>query len=121
VKSIRQGHLNLQDAYARIEGGQAWLHQCDILPYDKASHEQHEARRVRRLLLHKREIQRLYGQVMVKGVALVALRAYWKDRRVKIQLGLGRGKASHDKRQDIKKKEARREIDRALAHARKQR
>lgn len=121
VKSIRQGHLNLQDAYARIEKGQVWLHQCDILPYDKASHEQHEARRTRRLLLHKREIQKLHLQVMVKGVALVALKAYWKDSRVKIQLALGKGKASHDKRDDIKEKEAKREIDRALAHSRKNR
>ena len=121
VKSIRQGHLNLQDAFARIEKGQVWLHQCDILPYDKASHVQHEARRTRRLLLHKREIQKLYGHVMVKGVALVALKAYWKDSRVKIQLALGKGKASHDKRDDIKEKEAKREIDRALAHSRKNR
>jgi SsrA-binding protein len=121
VKSIRQGHLNLQDAFARIDNGQVWLHQCDILPYDKASHEQHEARRIRRLLLHKREIQKLYGQVMVKGVALVALKAYWKENRVKIQLALAKGKASHDKRDDIKKKEAKREIDRALAHSRKNR
>jgi SsrA-binding protein len=119
VKSIRQGHLNLQDAFARIEKGQVWLYQCDILPYDKASHEQHEARRTRRLLLHKREIQKLYGQVMVKGVALVALKAYWKDSRVKILLALAKGKAAHDKREDIKKKEARREIDRAMAHARR--
>jgi SsrA-binding protein len=119
VKSIRQGHLNLQDAFARVEKGQVWLHQCDILPYDKASHEQHEARRTRRLLLHKREIQKLYGQVMVKGVALVALKAYWKENRVKILLALARGKAAHDKREAIKKKEARREIDRAMAHARR--
>ncbi|MGI8602563.1 MAG: SsrA-binding protein SmpB [Verrucomicrobiales bacterium] len=115
VKSIRQGHLNLQDAFARIEKGQAWLHQCDILPYDKASHEQHEARRPRRLLLHKREINKLYGHVMVKGMALVALKAYWKNGCVKIQLALAKGKASHDKREDVKKKEAGREVQRELA------
>jgi SsrA-binding protein len=115
VKSIRQGHFNLQDAYARVEKGQVWLYQSDILPYDKASHEQHEARRVRRLLLHKREINKLFGQVMIKGAALVALKAYWKDRRVKIQLALAKGKASHDKREDLKKKEAGREIERELA------
>lgn len=119
VKSVRQGHLNLQDAYASIKDGQIFLHQCDILPYDKASHTQHEGRRTRRLLMHKREIAKLHGQVMVKGSALVAIKAYWKDHRVKIQLALGKGKASHDKREDIKKKEAKREIDRALAHARK--
>ncbi len=119
VKSIRQGHLNLQDAFARIEKGQVWLYQCDILPYDKASHEQHEGRRPRRLLLHKREIQKLYGQVMVKGVSLIAVKAYWKNQRVKIQLALAKGKASHDKRDDLKKREAQREIDRALAHSRR--
>ncbi|MFN0129792.1 MAG: SsrA-binding protein SmpB [Verrucomicrobiales bacterium] len=119
VKSIRQGHLNLQDAFASIKDGQIFLHQCDIRPYDKASHEQHEGRRTRRLLLHKREINKLYGQVMVKGVALVAVRAYWKNHRVKIQLALARGKASHDKRQDLKKREDQRDIDRALAHSRR--
>jgi SsrA-binding protein len=121
VKSIRQGHLNLQDAFASIKDGQVFLHQCDIRPYDKASHEQHEGRRTRRLLLHKREINKLYGQVMVKGVALVAVKAYWKNHRVKVQLALARGKASHDKRQDLKKREDQRDIDRALAHARRQR
>jgi SsrA-binding protein len=121
VKSIRQGHLNLQDAFASIKDGQLFLHQCDILPYDKASHEQHEGRRTRRLLVHKREINKLYGHVMVKGVSLVALRAYWKNHRVKIQLALAKGKASHDKRQDLKKREDQRDIDRAMAHSRRQR
>jgi len=115
VKSIRQGFLNLQDAFARVEKGQIWLHQCDILPYSKASHEQHEARRPRRLLLHKREIQKLFGHVMVKGISLIAVKAYWKEQRVKILLGLGKGKASHDKRDDVKKREADREIQRSLA------
>lgn len=119
VKSIRQGHLNIQDAFARIENGQIWLYQCDILPYDKASHVQHEGRRPRRLLLHKREIQKLYGQVMVKGVSLVAIKAYWKNHRVKIQLALAKGKASHDKRDDLRKREAQREIDRELARLRR--
>lgn len=114
VKSIRQGHLNLQDAFARVEGGQVWLYQADIRPYDKASHEQHEPRRRRRLLLHRREINRLYGQGMIKGMTLVAVKAYWKNSRVKIQLGLGKGKASHDKREDVKKKEASREVQREL-------
>ncbi len=121
VKSIRQGHLNLQDAFASIKDGQVFLHQCDILPYDKASHEQHEGRRTRRLLLHKREINKLYGQAMVKGVALIAVKAYWKDHRVKIQIALAKGKATHDKRQDLKKREAQREIDRALAGSRRRR
>ncbi len=115
VKSIRQGHLNINDAFARIEKGQAWLYECDILPYDKASHTQHIDRRPRRLLLHKKEIERLHGQATIKGNSLVALRAYFKNHRVKILLGVGKGKASHDKREDIKKKEDDREIAREMS------
>ena len=121
VKSIRNGHLNLQDAFARVENGQVWLYQCDILPYDKASHEQHQARRPRRLLLHKREIFKLIGSANNTGMTLVALKAYWKNQKVKIQLALGKGKAAHDKREDIKKKEAKREVDRTLAALQKRR
>ena len=121
VKSIRQGHLNLQDAFGRIERDQLWLYQGDILPYDKASHEQHEARRPRRLLMHAREISKLHGHVMVKGMALVALKAYWKNGRVKIQLALARGKAHYDRREDLKKREAGREVERELARWSKRR
>jgi SsrA-binding protein len=119
VKSIRQGHLNLNDAFARIENGQAWLYNCDILPYDKASHTQHASRRARRLLLHKKEIMKLFGHVAVKGVSLVGLRAYWKDQKVKIQLGLGKGKDHRDKREDIKEREAKRDIERELIRRQK--
>ena len=115
VKSIRTGRINLRDAFARIEGGQCLLYGCDIQPYAQASWEQHEAKRVRRLLLHKKEIMRLYGVCQVKGHALVALRVYWKGPRVKIELGVARGKVSNDKRQDLKKKEANREVAREVA------
>jgi SsrA-binding protein len=118
VKSIRQGHLNLNDAFARIDKGQCWLFQCDILPYDKASHTQHEGRRERRLLLHKKEIVRLYGQAQVKDITIVALRAYWKDQKVKLQIGLGKGKDHHDKREDLKERESKREIAQELARRR---
>jgi SsrA-binding protein len=114
VKSVRGGHMNLRDAFARIEGGQCLLYGCDIQPYERASWEQHEPRRVRRLLLHKKEIMRLFGVSQVKGHSLVALRAYWKGARVKIELAVARGKVSNDKREDLKKKEAKREVDREM-------
>ncbi len=115
VKSIRAGLINLRDAFARVEQGQCLLYGCDIQPYEKASWEQHDPKRVRRLLLHKKEIMRLFGVCQVKGHALVALRIYWKGPRVKIELGVGRGKVATDKRDDLKKKEAKREIEREMA------
>jgi SsrA-binding protein len=115
VKSIRAGHINLRDAFARVEQGQCLLYGCDIQPYERASWEQHDPKRVRRLLLHKKEILRLFGVCQVKGHALVALRVYWKGPRVKIELGVGRGKVASDKRDDLKKKEANREMEREMA------
>ena len=114
VKSVRNGKINLRDAFARVENGQCLLYNCDIQPYEKASWSQHEPRRIRRLLLHKKEIQHLYGVCQVKGHALIALRAYWKGSRMKIELGVGKGKMSNDKRQDLKKKESDREINREI-------
>lgn len=102
VKSIRQGRINISDAFARVERGQVWLYGCDIQPYDKASFEQHEPRRTRRLLLNKNEILKLFGHSQQKGLSLPVLRMYWKGRRVKLELGVGRGKDQSDKRQDIK-------------------
>jgi SsrA-binding protein len=115
VKSIREGRINLRDAFARVEGGQCLLYGCDIQPYAQASWEQHDPKRVRRLLMHKKEIMRLYGVCQVKGHSLVALRAYWKGPRVKIELGVGKGKVSTDKREDLKKKEAAREVAREIS------
>jgi SsrA-binding protein len=116
VKSIRQGKVNISDAFARIEKGQAWIYNCDIQPYDKASYEQHETRRMRRLLLHRREIHKLIGQTQVKGLSLPILRMYWKGRRVKIEVGVGRGKDQGDKRQDLKDKIENREAQRVVAN-----
>ena len=104
VKSIRQGKINISDGFVRIEQGQAWLYGCDIQAYDKASYDQHEPRRTRRLLLHKNEILKLVGWSQVKGHALPVLRMYWKDRHVKIEIGVGKGKHQGDKRQDLKTK-----------------
>ena len=115
VKAVRAGKINLRDAFARIERGECLLYGCDIQPYEKASWEQHEPRRVRRLLLHKREIMRLYGICQVKGHALVALRAYWKGPRVKLELAVARGKDAGDKREALKTKEAKREIEREVS------
>jgi len=115
VKSIRAGHINLGDAFARIERGQAFLYGCDIRPYEKASHEQHEARRSRRLLLHKNEILKLYAASQQKGLTLVALRVYWKDKRVKIEIAVGKGKTHSDQRQDLKKRVEDREAAREMA------
>lgn len=115
VKSIRAGFINLGDAFARIERGQAFLYGCDIKPYANASHEQHEARRSRRLLLHKNEILKLYAASQQKGLTLVALRVYWKDKRVKVEIAVGKGKTHADQRQDLKKKVETREAQREMA------
>jgi SsrA-binding protein len=115
VKSIRAGHANINNAFARVENGQVFVYDVDIQPYARASFEQHEPKRARRLLLHKQEIDRLHGQTQVKGHTLVALRMYWKDARVKLEIGVGKGKESVDKRQDLKDKATKRETDREVA------
>ena len=114
VKSIRAGKANITDAFARIEGGNAILYQCDIAPYDKSHFFNHEPRQPRRLLLHKSEIAKIYSTASVKGHSIPALEMYWKNGRVKIRLGVGQGKTHQDRRQDIKSADAKREIDRAI-------
>ena len=115
VKSIRGGLANVNNAFARVEKGQLWLYDMDIQPYEKASHEQHEPKRLRRLLLHRQEIEKLLGKTQIEGFSLVALRVYWKGHRVKVEIGLGKGKLAHDKRQDLKAKAVKRETDRVVA------
>lgn len=115
VKSIRGGFANINNAFARVENGQVFAYDVDIQPYVRASFEQHEPKRSRRLLLHKQEITRLAGLTQIKGHTLVALRLYWKDARVKIEIGVGKGKESADKRQDLKDKATKRETDREVA------
>ena len=120
VKSIRQGKINLRDAFARIDRNQVFLHGCDIQPYEHASFEQHESKRTRRMLLTRKEINWLTRLIDQKGLSLVALRAYWKGRRVKIELGVGRGKTKGDRREDLKKQVATREAQREMsAHNRR--
>lgn len=115
VKSIRQGKLNISDAFARVDRGQVWLYNLDIQTYDKASHEQHEPRRTRKLLLHKREILKLFTATQQKGLTLPVLRAYWKNQRIKIEVGVGKGKTKGDQREDLKEKAVKRETQRVVA------
>lgn len=115
VKSIRAGKINIRDAYARVERGEVFLYGCDIQPYEAASHTQHEAKAPRKLLLHGKEIDKLRTHTEIKGSVLVALRAYWKNKRVKIELGVGKGKAHKDRREDLKKRVQDREADREMS------
>ena len=115
VKSIRAGLANLNNAFARIENNEAFLYDADIQPYQCASHTQHEPKRRRKLLLHKGEIAKLFSASAVQGQTLVALRMYWKNGRVKVELGLGKGKSTIDKRHDLKEKAVRRETERTMA------
>jgi SsrA-binding protein len=116
VKSIRAGHVNLRGSYARIENNQAWLFDVDIQPYAQASHENHEPKRKRRLLLHRREIEQLFSEANVSGRTLVPLRLYWKSGCVKVEIGVGKGKHAADKRSSLKDREEKREADRTAAN-----
>jgi len=119
VKSLRAGHGNLTDAFARIEKNECWLYQFDIQPYKQASIFNHEPKAVRKLLLNRQEIRKLFGIVAVKGRTLVALKMYWKNGVLKVLLGVGIGKNVRDKRQDLKKAAAKREIDQAIKESRR--
>ena len=112
---------NLHHAFARVENGEVFLHQADIQAYDKASHEQHEPRRPRKLLLHRHEILKLQARTAVKGCTLPALRMFWKEGKVKVEIGVGKGKSAPDKRQDLKARVSRREADREMARFNKRR
>ncbi len=115
VKSIRAGGLEFKDAYVDPRGGQLFLVGCRIAPYSHGNRENHTPDRDRKLLLHKREILKLTGRVVERGLTLLPLRAYMKDGRVKVEIGLARGKQAHDKREAIKKKDQEREARQALS------
>lgn len=118
VKSLRvSGGITLKDSYVDIERGQAMLVNAHITPYEQGNIFNHDPERARRLLLHKREIEKLGQRVEEKGFTLIPLRVYFKQGRVKIEIGVCKGKHSFDKREDIKKRETDREIDRAIKHA----
>jgi SsrA-binding protein len=119
VKSLRDGHANLRDSFARFHGADLVLMNVHISPYDPASRENHDPTRSRRLLLHRRELDRLMGKLREKGLTLVPLRLYFNERgRAKVELGLAHGKRQYDKRQAIKEREARRETARAIRSGR---
>lgn len=114
VKSLRLGKANLADAFALVRDGEAWLHNLHISPYDFGNRANHDPDRQRKLLLHKKEITRLFGKVREQGYTLIPLRVYFKDGKVKVELGLAKGKKLYDKREDIKKKDMQREVAKAL-------
>lgn len=114
IKSIRAGQVSLAEAYVRVDGEEAWLMDCHIAPYDQASYFNHDPRRPRKLLLHKTEIRRLWNEVRQKGVTIVPLQIYLKDGRAKVEIAVAKGKKLYDKRQDIAKRDAEREIERSL-------
>jgi len=109
VKSIREGGLNFRDSYVEFRGGELFLVGCRIGPYSHGNLQNHAEDRVRKLLLHKREIQKLGGKATEKGLTIVPLKAYFKKGRVKLEIGLARGKRAHDKREAIKRKDIERE------------
>jgi SsrA-binding protein len=115
VKSLRWGRCQMAEAYARVERGQLILYGCHIDPYEKAAIG-HEPLREKKLLAHKREIKKLADETEQRGVTLVPLAIYFKDGKAKVELGVGRGKQAHDKRDSIKKKEQDRELRRAMMH-----
>ncbi|HHL72965.1 MAG TPA: SsrA-binding protein SmpB [Bacteroidetes bacterium] len=114
VKSLRAGKANLKDSYARIRNGELWLFGLHISPYSHGSYNNHIPERDRKLLLHKYEIRRLIGKVEEAGLTLVPLKLYFKNGKVKVQLGLARGRKQYDKRQVIAKREADRDLRRRL-------
>lgn len=115
VKSIRDGGVQIKDSYATVNKGEVWLHNMHIAPYLPASRENHEPERVRKLLLHASEIERLTDSSQQKGLTLVPTRVYFKGSRAKIEIALARGKDQGDKRRDLKAKDQQRDIQRALA------
>lgn len=112
VKSIRGGRVNIKDAYAKIKDGEIFLYQMHIGEYPFAHYDNHDTLRVRKLLLHQREIRKLYAKANEKGYALIPLSVYFKNGKAKVLIGLARGKKAFDKRESIKQREAKRDLDR---------
>jgi SsrA-binding protein len=121
IKSVRAGRVSLRDSFAMVKEGELWLMNAHIAPYDQGTYANHEPRRSRKLLMHRREINRIAGKLQEKGFTLVPLRLYLKNNLAKVELGLGRGKKQYDKRAALREKETRREIDRVVARHWKER
>ena len=114
VKALRDGRANIKESYAMLREGEMFLYDLHISPYSHGNRENHNPLRVRKLLLHKREIRRLYGKSQEKGLSLVPLRMYFSNGKIKVEIGVGRGKKLYDKREDMKLKEDRRAIERGM-------
>ena len=114
VKSLREGKAQIKDGYATVRDGEVWLHNVHIPPYAPAARENHEPERSRKLLMHRREIERLIGKTKEKGLTLVPTRLYFKGRHAKVEIALARGKDRGDKRQAIKERELKREMERSF-------
>lgn len=119
IKSIRSGRVNLKDAYARIQNGEVFLHNMHISPYEQGNRYNHDPLRTRKLLLHRKEINKLIGETKEQGYTLVPLKIYLKNGFAKLLIGLGKGKKKYDKREDLKRKEAKRDIERAFRERQK--
>jgi SsrA-binding protein len=117
VKSLRSGKAQIKDAYASIDDGEVWLHNLHIPPYAPASRDNHDPERDRKLLLHRREIERLIGKTKERGHTLVPTRLYFKDSRAKVEIALAQGKDRFDKRQSIRERETKRDMQRAMREA----
>lgn len=114
VKALREGKANLKDSYAIIKNGEAFLLNCHISPYSHGNIQNHEPLRTRKLLLHKKEINRLWGKLSQKGFTLIPLKIYFKRGRAKVEIGLARGRRKYEKRERIKEREAKREMERYM-------
>jgi SsrA-binding protein len=114
VKALRQGKAHLKDSYARIKDGEIFLVDTHISPYSYGNQLNHEPDRIRKLLMHKREIRKLYGKTMERGYTLVPLKIYFKDGKAKVEIGLGKGKRLYDKREDLKRKAMERDMERSF-------
>lgn len=114
VKSVRLGQANLKESFARVENDEVFLYQCHISPYAHGNRANPDPVRVRKLLLHKKEIARLVGLTQQKGFTLIPLKMYFKNGKAKVELGVARGKKNYDKREDIKSREAKRELEKAF-------
>jgi SsrA-binding protein len=116
IKSLRQGQMSIVESYVRIENGQAWLMDAHIAPYHFSSHYNHEPRRPRRLLLHKREINHLWNEVRKKGVTIIPTIVYLKHGKAKVEISVAKGKKLYDKRAAMAEKDAQREVERHINH-----
>ena len=114
VKSLRNGKANLNDSFALIKGGEAFLHNLHISPYAFGNRENHDTDRMRKLLLHKKEIVKLYAKIREQGYSFIPLRIYFKDGLVKVELGMAKGKKLYDKREDMKEKDHKRDMAQAM-------